>query len=72
MGKVGSGACAGFLFGGTYVIPLVSGAGSFPSGTQGHVNGAFIGGYWLSMISGSLSTLSSAYSGFYSLDRRCD
>ena len=39
VGEVGPGACAGFLVGWTGACPLVGGAGSCPSGEQGHVKG---------------------------------
>ena len=39
VGVVGPGACAGFLLGRTGACPLGSGAGSFSSGGQCHVNG---------------------------------
>lgn len=39
VGEVGPGPCAGFLMRRTAACPLVVGAGSCPSGGQGHVKG---------------------------------
>lgn len=39
VGKAGLEACAGFLMGGAGACPLMSRAGSWPSGAQGHVRG---------------------------------
>ena len=39
VGESGLGACVGFLVAGAGACPLVGGAGSWPSGGQGHVKG---------------------------------
>ena len=39
VGEAGLETCAGFLVGGASVCPLVGGAGSWPSGWQGHAKG---------------------------------
>ena len=54
MGDVGSVACVGFLVDGSGACALLGGAGSFPSGGQGHISGVFLGVCELIMTEGSL------------------
>ena len=54
MGETGLGACVGFLVRGTGTCLLEDGAGSYPSGMQGHVSGVFRGSCGLKKTLGSL------------------